>query len=288
MFRLALALFLSVLTAISTRAESPLVKLRVMSFNIRYSAGHDGERSWKNRQELFTAAVRAFDPDLLGTQEVLADQYDDLHRMFPDYTMAGIAREDGKRKGEWATILYRTARFEALAEGNFWLSETPDRVGSKGWDAAEPRICTWVRLRDRITKRTLLHANIHFDNAGETARVRSAALLTARLSQLAEGAPVILTGDFNDSEDGEAYRTLLHPTGANSLVLADSYREVHPTRSPDEATFHGFHGTIAGSRIDWILHTSHWKVVSAEIVHPDGDRYPSDHFPVTAVLEGKP
>ena len=190
---------LSLLAAISTRAESPLVKLRVMSFNIRNSGARDGERNWKNRQELFSAAVRAFNPDLLGTQEVLADQYDDLHRMFPDYTMAGVAREDGKRKGEWAAILYWTDRFEVLASGNFWLSETPDVVGSKGWDAALARICTWVRLRDRITGRTFLQANVHFDHIGKVARVRSAELLVERLPRLAEDAPVILMGDFNDT-----------------------------------------------------------------------------------------
>jgi endonuclease/exonuclease/phosphatase family metal-dependent hydrolase len=283
-----LSLLLSLLAVVSLHAESPLVKLRVMNFNIRYSGGQDGARSWKNRQELCTATVRAFDPDLLGTQEVLADQYDDLLRLFPDYTIAGVAREDGVRKGEWAAILYRTARFEPLASGNFWLSETPDRIGSKGWDAAEPRICTWVRLRDRITGRTLLHANIHFDHRGVTARARSAELLASRLPLLAEQGPVILTGDFNDDEDGDAYRTLLHPSAAPRLTLADTYREVYPKRTPDEATFHDFKGTVAGSRIDWILHTPHWTAASAGIIHPEGDRYPSDHFPVAAVLEWKP
>lgn len=288
MFRIALTFFLTLLAIASTRAESPLVKLRVMSFNIRYSAANDGDNSWKNRQELFTAAVRAFDPDLLGTQEVLADQYEDLQRLFPDYTAVGVARTDGARKGEWSAIFYRTARFESLASGTFWLSETPDVIGSKSWDAALERICTWARLRDRITGRVLLHANVHFDHVGTVARVRSAELLATRLPVLAENAPVILTGDFNDIEDGDAYRALLHPTAAHSLAFADSYREIHPVRSPDEATFHAFKGTIAGSRIDWILHTPHWKSISAEIIHPDGARYPSDHYPVTAVLEWKP
>jgi endonuclease/exonuclease/phosphatase family metal-dependent hydrolase len=260
--------------------------LKVMTFNIRNSSAKDGANHWTHRKDLFVSTIRTFDPDLLGLQEVLADQYDDLHTALPDYTPIGVAREDGVRKGEWAEIMYRTSRFDQIDSGNFWLSEQPEAVGSKGWDASYVRICTWVRLRDHVTGKELLHANTHFDNNGKVARVKSAELIDQRLPALSKGAPIILTGDFNSSEDSEAYKALLHPQEKSENQLFDSYREIHPERSSEEASFHGFKGTILGSRIDWILHTQAFKPFAAEIVRSaPGERFASDHYAVTAIFK---
>ena len=269
----------------ATPADSGPV-LKVMTFNIRNSSAKDGANHWTHRKELFVSTIQKFDPDLLGLQEVLADQYDDLHAAMPDYTPVGVAREDGVRKGEWAEIMYRSSRFDPLDSGNFWLSEQPEVVGSKGWDASYVRICTWVRLRDHVTGKEFLFANTHFDNSGKVARVKSAQLLDERLPTLAKGAPIILTGDFNSIEDSEAYKALLHSSEKSENQLFDSYREVHSERSPEEASFNGFKPIIAGSRIDWILHTQPFKAISAEIVRPaPGERFASDHYAVTAVFK---
>jgi endonuclease/exonuclease/phosphatase family metal-dependent hydrolase len=233
---------------------------------------------------LFAQTIRDFDPDLLGTQEVLADQYDALAVMFPKYGVVGVARDDGNRAGEWSAIFYRKSRFEQVDSGNFWLSETPDEVGSRSWDAACTRICTWARLRDRASGREFLYANTHFDHKGDVARLESSKLIRKRLPELAKGSPVILMGDFNCIEDDEPYRVLRGAQGNNGIVLIDSNREVHPKREQNEASFHGFKGTVTGSRIDWILHTSQFKATAAEIVHTKNGRYPSDHYPVTAIL----
>jgi endonuclease/exonuclease/phosphatase family metal-dependent hydrolase len=57
-------------------------------------------------------------------------------------------------------------------------------------------------------------------------------------------------------------------------------------RGDQEATFHNFGGTTAGSRIDFILHSGDLRATEATIVHTKfGDRYPSDHFPVTATID---
>ena len=37
--------------------------------------------------------------------------------------------------------------------------------------------------------------------------------------------------------------------------LVDSFRELHRKRSPDEASYNDWRGTLKGSRIDYILHT---------------------------------
>lgn len=277
--------FLAVTIALATSAlaESP-ASLRVMTFNIRNSNAKDGENHWQHRKELYVKTVRDFDPDLLGTQEVLADQFDLLATMFPDHAVVGVARDDGDRSGEWSAIYYRKSRFDKVDSGNFWLSETPDKVGSRGWDAACTRICTWVRLKDKSTGKEFLYANTHWDHEGKVARLESSKLMRKRLPELAKGSPVILTGDFNSIEDEEPYKLLTNSNGDLGVPLVDSYRKVHPERAPNEASFNSFKGTVKGSRIDWILHTPNFKASAAEIVRPQNGRLPSDHYPVTAVL----
>jgi endonuclease/exonuclease/phosphatase family metal-dependent hydrolase len=283
MYRPGTFLALTVALVTSALGESP-GPLRVMTFNIRNSNAKDGADHWEHRKELFAKTVRDFDPDLLGTQEVVADQFDALGTMFPTYTAVGVARDDGKREGEWSAIYYRTSRFEALNSGNFWLSETPEKVGSISWDAACTRICTWARLRDRASGKEFLYANTHFDHKGSVARLESARLIRKQLPSLAKGSPVILIGDFNCIEDDEPYRLLTESDGEPGVPLLDTYRVVHPVRGKDEASFHGFKGNVVGSRIDWILASRPFKATAAEIVHARNGRLPSDHYPVTAVL----
>lgn len=267
-------------------APSP-TGLKVMSYNIRNSGERDLLNGWSFRRAGYFAVIRAFDPDLLGVQEVLADQHDDFEHLLPDYTLVGVARDDGKRGGEWALIAYRTARFDPVAVGNFWLSETPDAPGTKSWDAACVRICSWARLRDKTTGRELLFANTHWDHVGKVARRKAAQIILHRLPALGHGAAVVLTGDFNSTEDDDWVQSLLHPTDPAEVQLTDSYREVRPVRSPDEATYMAFTGHTAGSRIDFTLHGPEFRATAADIDRtrlPTG-RYPSDHFAVTAVLE---
>lgn len=259
--------------------------LRVMSFNVRTSgATNDGINVWPNRKELCLSTIRAFAPDFLGTQEVMADQHAALATL-TDMQMVGVPREDGISKGEWSALLFRTSRFELLDSGTFWLSETPEVVGSKSWDTALTRICTWAKLRERSTGREILCANTHFDHRGVLARENSAKLLANRLPQLAKGLPIILIGDFNSTDTTPAYQTLTK-AGTSPAIFVDSYREMHPQPSPEEATFHAFTGKTAGSRIDFILHTLQLQAIDAQILRtpPINGVFPSDHYPITAVL----
>ena len=265
-------------------------KVRVMSFNIRYANPRDGEDRWEKRREFLVDTIRAYNPHLLGTQEVLAEQADFLREKLPDYGFVGGGRDDGQRKGEFSPILFRKDRFDVLAHGMWWLSPTPEKVGSKGWDAALPRVVTWARLKDRGRGVTVLMFNTHWDHQGNVARVESGKLMR-RLVEDKRGderdLPVIVTGDFNSTEQTQQYRTLTAGDGSpGALQLTDAYREVHPQRQPEEASFNGFEGTRKGLRIDWILHSPQWKATGAAIDRTEKNgRYPSDHYPVTAELE---
>ena len=264
--------------------------LRVTCFNIRYMNEKDGPDGWTARREIFFEALAKGDPDLAGLQEVVHAQAAEIRAKMKDYDFVGVGRNDGKQAGEYAPVLFKRDRFEKLDAGTFWLSETPQTVGSKGWDAQLPRVATWVKLKDRANaNRTFLFLNAHLDHKGKVSRVEACKLIRKQVTELAGSIPIVITGDFNATEDGEAYAALVKPQGDAAPKLIDAYRALHPQRSPDEASYNDFKGTRTGSRIDWILHTPDWQTLSAEIdtMNKDG-RYPSDHYPVRATLKWAP
>jgi endonuclease/exonuclease/phosphatase family metal-dependent hydrolase len=279
------ALLLALLAALPAVAATPAAPLRVMSFNIRYGTAPDGDNAWARRTDLVYEVIARFQPDLIGYQEVLDFQFDGLAARFPELVSEGVGRDDGRRQGEFSSLAYRRDRFTRVAGGTFWLSTTPDVPGSKSWDAALPRICTWVRLRETASGRELVFANTHFDHRGQVARREAARVLSERLGPVATGIPAVLTGDLNISEDTPAFRVLVDPPEPSWVRWIDAYRTLHPERAPDEASFNGFKGTVRGSRIDFVLHTSHFRATAAAIDrHQRDGRFPSDHYPVTAVL----
>jgi len=263
-------------------------ELRVMSFNIRYGTARDGDNKWSKRRKFLVDTIRAFDPDLLGTQETLDFQRDFIAAQLHDYEHFSAGRNDGKESGEMAAVFYRSTRFEKLDGGHFWLSKTPDVPGSKSWDSSLTRIVTWLKLRDKLHPRArpLVFFNTHFDHIGREARLRSAELLRRRVDALAPETPVIVTGDFNCGEDQAPHAMLFGLSGTQRSRLVDTYREAHPDAEAGEGTFSGFHaGRVEGARIDWIGCSRGYRVLSAEIDHTERDGHtPSDHFPVTAIL----
>lgn len=258
--------------------------LRVMSFNIRYGTAADGADAWDKRREFLIEVIREFRPDLLGTQEVLAEQADYLREKLTDYTLVGVGRDDGQRKGEFSAALYRQDRFEPVASGTFWLSETPNVPGSKSWDSSLPRVATWVKLRDREAGgREIMFLNTHWDHRGRQARVEAGKIIRRWLDEHARGCEAVVTGDLNVTEHHEGVRAMLADSATPRLF--DAYRQKHPTAGADEGTFHGFRGGAKGRRIDFVLGTAELPVREADILRASrAGRYPSDHYPVTAVL----
>lgn len=256
--------------------------IRVLSFNIRYNNPGDSIHAWPNRKDHVANLIRFHDADLIGVQEALKDQVDTLAARLPGYGWFGVGRADGDAAGEFSAIFYREDRFEVLDQGTFWLSETPDSAGSRGWDAALPRIVTWGHLRDRTSEETFYHFNTHFDHLGEEARLESARLLRERLREIAGDRPFLLTGDFNTTEDAPPYHTLTDVRADSAVALHDAYYATStPPYGPTE-TFHGFEvGGTTGGRIDYVFVSEDVRVLRYGVLtdHRQG-RYPSDHLPV--------
>lgn len=253
-----------------------------MSFNIRYGTAPDGHQHWERRRALVIDRIRAFQPHLLGLQECRDDaQAEFIKQSLPEFQLIGVRRGGaGDPALEMAPVLYRRADFEELAHGYLWLSETPAIPASQSWGSAFARTATWVHLRHSASTQELFFLNTHFDYASEAARQQSAHLLQRWIKDSAQSWPSLLTGDFNASKDSDAYR-ILTQRGA----LQDVYRTLHPELTGDE-TFHGFGNPAEQASIDWILASGHFRPGEAAVDRSrDGGVYPSDHYPITAVLE---
>ena len=254
-----------------------------MSFNIRYGTANDGENRWELRREMLFDVVREAKADLVGLQEALDGQIQELLAALPQYGVVGVGRDDGRTKGEYAAILYRRDRFHVSDAGTFWFSDTPEVVASKSWGNTITRICTWARFIDRDGF-AFWHYNVHLDHLSQPSRERSTDLLATRVAArrwLTE--PAIVTGDFNVGETNPAIMRLTAPQNGAAALFLDTFR----VRYPDEktaGTFTGFkYGETTGDKIDYILVPPGTEVLEAAIVRTSrNDRYPSDHFPVVA------
>lgn len=265
--------------------------IKVMSFNIRYGAANDGENSWKHRDYLVLETIQNYGPDLIGYQEALKFQVDILKQNLKGYGFHGIGRDKGTEEGEYVPVMWKTERFELVDSGHFWLSETPEIPGSVSWDSSLTRMLSWVVLRDKQAvgqQQELVFANTHFDHRGKQARLESAKLIRQRAEQIMNDIPIILTGDFNTTEDLAPYAALCKAEGFNGKPLVDAFRVIHPEASDSERSFGAWIGRRDGKRIDWILHTDDFVTLNAAINYTqDNGRYPSDHYPVEATVRLK-
>jgi endonuclease/exonuclease/phosphatase family metal-dependent hydrolase len=261
-------------------------RIRVVSSNVRYGSADDGQDRWQLRKELLADVLRNENADLIGTQEMLPFQAEYLRQHLDGYAYVGRSRELDNDEGEQCGIFYRQARFVELEAGHFWLSPQPEQPGSQAWDAALPRMATWLKLFDRPAQRALVVINTHFDHRGHEARRHSAQVVRRFAQRYSDQYPIVVTGDFNCGEGSDPYVELVSQSVADSSPLVDVYRQVHPDKLPEEGTFNGFRGRRDGARIDWILATRDWQAMAADIVTAnDQGRFPSDHFPVLAELE---
>ena len=280
------AALLSVLGARLAGAQpATAVDLRVMSVNVRVGSAPDGENQWERRKAILADTILRYNPDLLGTQEALDYQVEFLAQELKGHTAFGAGRDDGQRRGEHVAIFYRADRFDVLESGHYWLSPQPDSPGTIGWDAAVPRMVSWLKLRVRGTEGpTILFQNTQWDAKGVKARTEAAKAIRALMIRKGRDAVHLLTGDFNVERDSEPFGVLASVRDGGQ-PLFDTYRRFRPEPGKEEGTVHDFSGKRNQKRYDWILCSSGFTVKDAAIDRSNvSGRYPSHHFPVTAVL----
>mgnify|MGYP001270868038 CR=1 FL=1 len=277
--------FLIVFTLFTLQSFLSAFEIDAVAFNIRFDNPKDGENAWPNRKEMVGKWIESESPDVIGLQEALRHQINDIKKVATAYSEYGVGRDDGKSRGEHCTILYLKKRFTLDKKdcGTFWFSDTPEKIASKSWGNEIPRICTWARLIHKKTGKGFYLYNVHYDHQSQSSRIGASNLIIERISNRKQSnEPIILMGDFNAAEKNPAITVFKE----EPLKLVDTFRVVKPDEKMVK-TFHGFRGgSFMGGKIDHVfILPKTAEVRSAEIVRFNKDnRYLSDHYPVRAKL----
>lgn len=250
----------------------------LMTYNLRYDNVNDADNSWPNRKEFIQSQIEYYEPDIIGTQEGMIHQIKWLDDNLTNYGYEGIGRDEdrGNGSGEFSAIFYNQKKIKVVEANTFWLSETPEFI-SKGWDASQNRICTYVLFEDLNNKRKFWVFNTHLDHKGDLAREKSVELILTYIKNVNKNLyPFIFMGDFN-----------LTPEQLPILKICE---EMNDSRSASlskpfgpEETFSDFQVCqIPLKRIDFIFTSRNNIIVNkyATLVDVLNLHYPSDHYPV--------
>ncbi len=266
-------------------ADKEAEPINVMTFNIRYDNPEDSLNNWAYRKDRVANAVKFYDADILGTQEVLHNQLVDLKERLTGYNQIGVGREDGKEQGEYSALWYKKSRFNAVDSGYFWLSETPDVAGSKGWDGACERIASWAKLVDKKSDKTYFVLNTHLDHVGVVARRESITLIINKINELKGDAEVIVTGDFNSTPDDDVIKHITNESIDGHLI--DS-RTVSPIVYGPAWSWHDFGQLSYDQRplIDYVFVSKGIEVLRYGVLaETENEAFLSDHAPVLVTLK---
>ncbi len=250
------------------------VPFNLITYNIRMNTAGDGVNAWPLRKEKVTGLLKFHKADIFNVQEALPEQIDDLVTSFPDFDYVGVGRDDGKRAGEFMSVFYKKERFEKLDDGMFWLNESTTKPGL-GWDALCNRTVTWIKLKDKLTRKTFYVFDTHFDHRGNKAREESAKLILKSIKEInKENLPLILTGDFNLTK--------------KTIPIQSILKELHDAKDKSQTLPYGPDGTSGGfevkvmpNTIDFIFVNDKVGVLRHGVLSDSfGLFYPSDHLPV--------
>ena len=278
--------------------------LKVMSFNVQTENGT--QVNFDLRAELLRDLMDQLQPDSIGMQEVTTGWIYRMDTFSFNNSYAGVG-EGRTPGGEASSIYYRKDKFDLVNSGTFWLSETPDQVGSSFAGANYPRICTWAHLKDKTTGYEYIHLNTHLDHNGNNSGTDGRAIRTSQVRVILEfiqtlpDLPMVLTGDFNQaftSSKNNVYAMFKNILGISSFTsstgesitgnFSDARTEAAETVSPDawaSLTAYWQEGTDsynpAKKPIDYIFYTTgDFDAMVYRNIHYHRDGiYMSDHLP---------
>ena len=260
---------------------------KIISANIRVDLPEDekGGVGWSVRRDITVKILKAHKPDIICLQEVLKGQNEDLKRMLPNFQSFGFEGPEmdpiptGYHGIAKNPIMYLKSRYDLIASGTYWLSETPLIGGSKSWDTGRARHVNWLRLLDKKMGNQFRVINVHLDHLSQNAREKQITLLLKESSQYDNSFPQILAGDFNEDASNKVINMI------KKQGWSDSYIHINGEGEPG-FTGHAFKGKVNTSKkgkIDFIFTRGLITPLAASIIRDDvGDRYPSDHFFISA------
>lgn len=281
--------------------------LSIMTQNLRCGyirEDRDGDANRiRYRQHRFKALVDRYAPDVIALQEVTTGWMGLLEDgILDDYTIVYKWRERGIdlvrfKDLECCPIAYKTAKYNELDRGYFWLSETPDRCSPSYEEGAGPRIVSWVHLEDKKTGAKFYAHSTHFGIGEGRAVIESGKQLARRFSAWPEGTNAFFMGDLNSSYRKYSYNRWAYQPGLKDLrdtaeaMAVDGLCTLGEIRG---GTFNHFECPDGSHYIDYIIckpnksmAVDFFGVLYDQIGVPEkgiAEGYVSDHFAVFAKL----
>jgi endonuclease/exonuclease/phosphatase family metal-dependent hydrolase len=261
--------------------------IKIMTLNVRYDNPRDSINAWPRRAKQVCNFILNEKPDIIGMQEVLWHQYEVLDSVLTEYSSVGEGRDDGARGGEMNPLFFRKDKFDIVRTITFWLSDTPEIPGSKGWGASLPRIVTWMELVRKNDHEHFYCFNTHFAHDSDSARIMSSKILLKEVGNITKDSPFIITGDFNMLPSSAGYAILTGPAESVPL-LKDSYIVSGKRPSGPNYTFNRFSDRAGPGRIDYVFISNGMKVLEhSTLIKKEHGIYISDHWPVEVVVSIK-
>lgn len=244
--------------------------VRLASWNLRSGLSLDRRSLWWTRRRRVAEVLHDVDADLWCFQEVFGFQRRWLLRHGLAAAPWGHAGEGRNRwrRGEAVPVMWRERGVRPLSATTLWMGREPARPGTVAPGASSPRVATAVDL-DLAGVGPARVVNTHLDTGPAEVRHRAAEQLAAWAAARDDDLPLVIAGDLNATLDDAELAPLL-AAGLRSVLPDDA----GPTATAFE--------TEVGRRLDHVLVSHHWEVVSAEVAHRAGTA--SDHYPVVAEL----
>lgn len=252
-------------------------ELKIITSNIRFSNPSDGVHDWPNRLPLLADLYQNFKPDILGTQEGRQIQIKELDDAIPNLDLVDSHRSYIDER-MYPCLFVNLQTISVERSGDIWLSETPHTAGSKSFDSAFPRLCTWAEITVKASGKQLMIVNTHLDHILSSTRLSQIHVLIKEVKKVND-RPLIIMGDFNESPLTEVKKDLM-----DAFDLKDPWIEKNFT---EETSHHGFSGTkaVTGDRIDWILMPKDFTCTDLVMDKRSFQNvYPSDHYPLLATV----
>lgn len=249
---MGMALLAGYLFCIVTNVEATVLTDKsdvvIMSFNLLTTGTQpisaEDPVTGDTRGEKLINLINEKKPDSMGLNEVSAAWLTYLNSNVTtsdygeaEYSLTGLNSSSGlslvSDVGEYSPIIYRSDRYDVVETGGCWYSETPD-VASKYDDILDSdgnikyagmkfnRVLTYAVFATKTGEIAYIHVNTHFDHkSSDYVNLICARQLTQKAEELAEeygGCPVVITGDFNATEETMTWAYLQN--GENGFVDA--------------------------------------------------------------------
>ena len=257
--------------------------IRAVTYNVQWH-GYVKKPTWEERLKAIKKIFDDYQFDIVGVQEADTMMTNTMVKTLGGkYDWVGTVETSDKTTSKFIPlnpIFYDKEKFECLEQDILWFAHTPHTIGYDSWGM---RLCNYAKFRDRRTGMKFYVFNSHFDHRGHEAKDYSSVVLLNKVMEVAEGLPVILTGDFNTDENTPGYKRLIESGVVEDAMLALpapkrenwEYFSMGNYRPKEKISRNKLH-------IDHVFYTpATSKVLSWKLILDDCDGvFGSDHLPI--------